>query len=147
MGSLVAKTLPSQANLVIYQGDDYAAVVTVVGSQGAAVDLTGYTAEAQMRLGPADAYPVVIVEIITAVTPPNTINLSIPHSITCQLSGLYVWDLQLIAPDGTISTILAGTVQVMLEVTREPGDDVKHSRSIPKGIVTRWQPLAPVYRR
>jgi hypothetical protein len=34
-------------------------------------------------------------------------------------SGLYVWDLQLTAPDGAVETILAGNVQVTQEVTRE----------------------------
>jgi hypothetical protein len=111
--------MPSTANLAIYQGDDYSAIVSVTDGSGTSADLTGYTPQAQIRLGPADTNSIVVVEIVTSLTLPNTINLSIPHSITTQLSGLYAWDLQLIKPDASIETILAGKVQVTLEVTRE----------------------------
>jgi hypothetical protein len=111
--------VPSTANLVIYQGDDYAAVVTVSDGSGTSPDLTGYTPQAQIRLGPADNNPTVVVEIAASLTLPNTINLSIPRDITTQLSGNYSWDLQLTKPDATIETILAGSVHVALEVTRE----------------------------
>jgi hypothetical protein len=111
--------MPSTANLAIYQGDDYAAIVTVNDGSGTSPDLTGYTPQAQIRLGPADTNSIVVVEIAATLNLPNTINLSIPRSITTQLSGGYSWDLQLIKPDATIETILAGKVQVTLEVTRE----------------------------
>jgi hypothetical protein len=107
--------VPGKANLVVYQGDDYAAVVTVSGVS----DLTGYTAQAQIRLGPADTNPQVVVEIETALVLPSTINLVIPNAITGQLSGMYAWDLQVTDPNGIISTLLAGNVTVTPEVTRE----------------------------
>ena len=34
--------MPSKANLAIYQGDDYAAAVTVLNGSDAPPDLTGY---------------------------------------------------------------------------------------------------------
>jgi hypothetical protein len=141
--------MPGLANLSIYQGDDYAAVVTVAGSAGASVDLTGYTAQAQIRLGPADANTAVVVEMITSIVPPNAVNLSIPHAITCQLSGLYVWDLQLTSPQGAISTVLAGQVVVTSEVTREPGDSQLTKLNpgfIPKGLNAKWQLRSPAFR-
>ena len=110
-----SRQMPGKANLVLYQGDDYAAVVTVSGVS----DLSGYTAQAQIRLGPADSNPQVVVEIETTVAPPSTINLEIPNDITGQLSGMYAWDLQVTDPDGIVSTILAGSVVVTPEVTRE----------------------------
>lgn len=110
--------MPSQANLALYQGDDYAAVITVTNSSGVP-DLTGCTAQAQMRVGPADIASAVVVEISAEVAPPNLINLEIPHGVTLQLSGQYVWDLQLTDPSGTVTTILAGSVIVTREVTRE----------------------------
>jgi hypothetical protein len=109
----------SKANLAIYQGDDFAAVVTVYNGTATPPDLTGYTVQSQIRLGPADTNPDVVVEIATALHPPNTINLSIPRNITVQLSGSYAWDLQLTAADGTVSTVIAGLVTVTPEVTRE----------------------------
>jgi hypothetical protein len=107
--------MPSKADLAIYQGDDYAAVVTVDGVP----DLTGYVAQAQIRLGPADLCPQVVVEIDTALALPNQINLLIPDNITGRLSGIYMWDLQITDPAGITSTILAGNVVVTREVTRE----------------------------
>ena len=106
--------MPSKADLAIYQGDDYAAVVTVDGID----DLAGFTAQAQIRLGPADTNPQVVVEIGVAMTPPNTINLTIPAATTAQLSGAYAWDLQVTDPGGVVSTLLAGNVAVTREVTR-----------------------------
>lgn len=111
--------MPSVANLEIYQGDDYAAVVTVTNGTPTPPDLTGYTPRAQIRLAPADLSSQVVVEIIAALNPPNIVDLVIPSIITTQLSGLYVWDLQLKDPGGTISTILAGNVIVTREITRE----------------------------
>jgi hypothetical protein len=109
--------MQTNAPLYIYQGDDYAGVVTVLDSNGAAVDLTGYTPKAQIRLGPADHNPVVV-DITTSLVLPNMVSLSIPHSMTTTLNGNYVWDFQLTASDSTIETLLAGGVVVTLEVTR-----------------------------
>ena len=111
--------MPSPANLAIYQGDDYLCIVTVSDGTANGPDLTGYSAQAQMRLGPADANPDVAWEIETEVELPNTINLTIPRGVTALMSGSYFWDLQLTAPDSTVATILAGSVNVTQEVTRE----------------------------
>jgi hypothetical protein len=107
------------ANLAIYQGDDYAAVVTVLDSSGNPFDLAGYTAQAQIRRGPADQNPTVMVEIVTLIVPPNEVNLSIPNATTSKLSGKYFWDMQLTATDGTVTTLLAGAALVTPEITRE----------------------------
>ena len=110
--------MPSNANLEIYQGDDYSAIVTVSNGTSMPPDLTGYTPRAQIRVGPADTNPQVVAEIITVLDLPNLISLSIPNAITVKLAGQYVWDLQLIDPSGITSTILAGGVAVTREVTR-----------------------------
>jgi len=111
--------MPSKATLAIYQGDDYFAVVTVTNGTPTPPDLTGYEAQAQIRLSIADKAADVIVEIATQIEG-NQIFLSIPAAQTVPLSGTYAWDLQLTRPDGTIVTILAGGVVVTGEVTREP---------------------------
>ena len=111
--------MPSKANLAIYQGDDYAAVVTVMNGSATPPDLTGYLAQAQIRVGPADTNPQIVVEIATEIVPPNLIDLSIPSADTVGLSGNYSWDLQLVDTNGMIETILAGNVVVTAEVTRE----------------------------
>ncbi len=109
--------MPNKANLAIYQGDDYSAVVTVL-SDGAPADLTGYLAQAQIRSSYADASPTVVVEIETAVSG-NQVSLAIAAAATVALTGPYLWDLQLVWPGGPTTTILAGAVTVTPEVTRE----------------------------
>jgi hypothetical protein len=108
----------NKANLMIYQGDDYQGTVTVSDGTGTPPDLSGYSAQAQIRDGPADSNPAVVCQIEAAITSPY-VNLTIPKTDTVLLTKQsYCWDLQLTAGDGTITTILAGQVFVTLEVTR-----------------------------
>lgn len=107
----------TKSDLLLYQGDDYAGTVLVSNADGTPADLTGYTAQSQIRRLVADADPVVVVEIGTTVVSPNVI-LSIPHLETETLQGRYVWDLQLTTPDDQIMTIIAGKVILTSEVTR-----------------------------
>ena len=108
--------MPDQADLDIYQGDDYAATVSVLDAAGNPVDLAGYQARAHIRKGPGQAYPV-IVDVAVSVNP-NTITLAIPASQTSGLSGKYIWDLELTSTEGIVTTILHGYVNVSNEVTR-----------------------------
>jgi hypothetical protein len=112
--------MPGKADLLIYEGDDYSATVTVTNATTTPPDLTGFIAHAQIRNGPADSNTQVIVEV-TATVSTNIVTLSIPAAQTVLLSKpLYAWDLQLHAPTGETTTILAGRVIVTAEVTREP---------------------------
>jgi hypothetical protein len=108
--------MPSRADLRIYQGDDYGAVVTVNGGTPPDV-IAGYSAKAQIREATADDCDDVAAEIATEVVSP-LINLTLPRDVTANLCGQYVWDLQITDPDGTVTTILAGNVFVTSEVTR-----------------------------
>jgi hypothetical protein len=107
-----------KGDLLIYQGDDYAAQV-YVSHDGITPDqvLLNYTAKAQIRNGYADDFPNVIVEMQAFVATPY-INLSIPKAQTLNLMGDYLWDLQVIDPNGMVTTILAGSATVLQEVTR-----------------------------
>jgi hypothetical protein len=109
------------ADLAIYQGDDWAALVTVYQADGVtAANLAGYSAQAQIRSGPADQQTVVAAEILCTIVLPNQISLSLTHQQTAQLGEQwYQWDLQLVSAAGVISTILAGQVDLSYETTRE----------------------------
>lgn len=109
--------MPNRADLQIYQGDDYTALVTVANGLPPDQVIAGYTAQAQIRENVADEADVIVVEIATAVASPN-ITLTIPAAETSSLCGEYVWDLQITAPGGPTTTILAGAVRVTQEVTR-----------------------------
>jgi hypothetical protein len=105
-------------NLQIYQGDDFAAMVTVLATDGTAADLTGYTPKAQIRRDVADRQPAVAMELTAVLELPNFISLSLTHDQTAMLMGSYVWDLQITDGSGAITTILAGSMSVTQEVTR-----------------------------
>ena len=103
-------------DIEIYQGDDFTDVAAVTDN-GAPADLTGYTARSQIRRQVADADPVIVTEMFTAIAG-HLVLLSIPHTVTVGFTGNYVWDLQLSALDGTVHTLLHGRVKTLPEVTR-----------------------------
>lgn len=107
----------TKEDLKIYQGDDYSGTVTVRNEDGTPADLTGYTAQSQIRRAVADAEPEIAVQITTTVVSPNVL-LSIPRIETEPLQGRYTWDLQLTTDGNQIITIMAGKVIVTPEVTR-----------------------------
>lgn len=110
--------MASQVDLEIYQGDDYAAEVTVLNEDGTPADLTGYTAQSQIRVNTADASPSGVAQFATAIAG-NVITISLMHTVTKDLTkSSYVWDLQVINGVGWITTLLAGQVQMTKEVTR-----------------------------
>jgi hypothetical protein len=104
--------------LQIYQGDDFAATVTVVNADNTPADLTGYTPKAQIRRDVADRQPTVVMELTVTVGLPNSTYMSLTHEQTGLLTGSYVWDLQITDASGAITTILAGSMSMTQEVTR-----------------------------
>lgn len=109
--------MAGQANLDIYQGDDYAASVTVRNADNTAADITGYTASAQIRRAVADVDAVIVATITCTVQSPLVL-LALTHTQTEALTGRYVWDLQLTSAGGAVTTVLEGNVIVDAEVTR-----------------------------
>lgn len=108
----------TKGHLEIVQGDDYTAYVVVENADGTPADITGWTAKAQIRRDVADEARRVEVEIATSIDSPE-VTLTIPHATTQNLTcSSYVWDLQLTSPENMITTILAGVVVVIREVTR-----------------------------
>jgi hypothetical protein len=107
----------SREDLSVYQGDDHSWVVTVRNQDGTPADITGYTARAQIRRAVADSDPIVVAEMASSVASP-VVNLSLTRTQTATMNGRYVWDLQLTSDTGTVTTILAGNVNVKPEVTR-----------------------------
>lgn len=111
-------TVTQRTDLRIYQGDDYAAQVTVYNPDKTIADLTGATAKAQIRPAIADKSAQVSAEFTTAVQAPNVIFLTLANYQTRTLNGKYVWDLQVTLSTGVVTTILAGAVIATAEVTR-----------------------------
>jgi hypothetical protein len=109
--------MPSKGTINLYQGDDAGIIVSVFNENGTPADLTGYTAQAQIRRGPADVDPIVVAAFTATVDSP-VVNLTLTHSETESLTGNYLFDLQLVSEGGVITTIMTGPVRVTAEVTR-----------------------------
>jgi hypothetical protein len=107
-------------DLCIYQGDDFACVLTILNAaDGTPADLTDFTAQSQIRTGPADQAPgMVAATMLCTVLVPNQVSLWLPREQTQSLSGQYLWDLQLSSSAGNVTTVLGGNCNVMPEVTR-----------------------------
>ncbi len=109
-------------NLKIGQGETFTRQFNVTG-----LDLTGFTARAQVRsVNPSGE---LIVDFSTATTPIaittggglNRISIALSATETAELSSSrrYIWDLEVESPGGEVTRLLAGSVSVSREVTRE----------------------------
>ena len=87
--------------------------------EGAAVNLTGFTADMQVRSSPESADVVLEAgNFITLGGTLGTVRVNIPAGTIGDLEpGRYVYDLE-VNNGGTVTTLLAGVFQVQPEVTR-----------------------------
>lgn len=130
------------SNLCVYQGDDFACWLTVLNcTDGKPADLTDFTAQAQVRTGPADQTPGRIAAPMTCtICVPSNISLWIPREVTRRLRDVeYVWDLQLTSSNGNVTTVLKGDVNVMPEVTR--GEPRLHMWDAIVASQPLWRPV------
>lgn len=110
---------PTNADLLIYMGDDFTMKIVISSADGKPADLTGMTAAAQIRGKASDESPV-YAEFVTAVDPATgTVTLTLDHDATRALPvQTLVWDAQLTSATGIIATVVRGYVQVLADVTR-----------------------------
>jgi hypothetical protein len=109
---------PADQDLILTRGDTETLVVTITSDGSTAVDITGRTYRAQIR-STQDSTTI-------KATFTCTVTGAASGQVTCVLSasssatlsaGLYFWDLEENA-SGVVSTILAGNVTVLADVTR-----------------------------
>lgn len=102
----------------MWKGDYFPFTVTVKDNAGVALNLTGYTARAQIR-NPNDATQVwdFTANIPTPSNGEVQLTLTSPVSSTIP-AGNYIWDFQVTDPSGNVRTYIAGDVRVYDEVTR-----------------------------
>lgn len=114
--------VPAIHNLTIYQGSTFNPVF-VWKSAGAAVNLAGYTARMQVRETVGSAVKLLDLTTensgITITAAEGKIALLCTATATAALNFVSgVWDLELIAPAGTVTRLLQGEVSLSREVTR-----------------------------
>lgn len=107
-------SLPPIVNLQLYQGDDFFLVVTVDNSSST-IDLTGYTAQATIRL--ATGATSVLAAFVCTVRDATTLDLHLTSAESTKLDKACVWDLQIVDPAGVTTTLCAGSVSVSKQVT------------------------------
>ena len=110
--------VPSKQNLIITRGDTESVVVTMTSDGTTPVDISGRTYRSQIRTT-KDAST-----IDASFT--CTVTSALIGEVTCSMTagdtaalvvGIHYWDFEE-NNSGVVSTILAGTVNVLADVTR-----------------------------
>jgi len=110
--------VPADQDLTITRGDTETLVVTITSDGSTPVNITGRTYRAQIRAS-QDSTTVKASFTCTVTSGANgqvTCTLSATDSATLPV-GIAYWDLEETA-SGVVSTILAGNVTVLADVTR-----------------------------
>lgn len=106
-----------KANLLIDQGATYATKLNITDTNGSAVDLTGYTAAAQIRKHYTSSNSVSFNTSIQTGT--GAVILQLSANATANIAaGRYVYDVELTDSSGKISRIVEGIVTISPNVTR-----------------------------
>lgn len=106
-------------NLTANQGADLNFALTGAIND-AAVNLTGYTADMQIRRG-ADGPAVLTLNETDGITlggSAGTITVSVPAADMVMPPAPYVYDLELVSGGGVVRRLVRGTFTVIREVTR-----------------------------
>ena len=109
--------MPGNYALRVYRGDTarWTFVLWADTHKTVPADLTGVSVASQIRTRPGGD---VLATLACTTTLPNTIDAELPATVTAKLLPLAVWDLQLTYPSGDVTTVLAGAVNAMADVTR-----------------------------
>lgn len=109
--------MAARRHLRVDQGATFREVFDWQDANGAAVDLTGWTARMQIRRSPGDT--VLATPDISLGGVAGTVTVHLTDAQTAALpTGRSVYDLDLVAPGGDVTRFLRGNVYVSGRVTR-----------------------------
>lgn len=106
-----------KANIVIDQGTDFSTSINVTNDDGDIVDLTGYTAAAQMRKHYTSANAYNFTTSISAGQGIVTISMT-ANTTAAITAGRYVYDCELTSSSNAVTRLVEGIVTVTPQVTR-----------------------------
>lgn len=105
-------------DLLIDQGASFALDIVCQDESESPMDLTGYSAAAQIRYAHADPAPAAVFSVVV-VPELGVVSLSLGAGQTAALSKPQgFWDCELTAPDGSVQRLAGGRVGVSPEVTK-----------------------------
>ena len=105
-----------KANLLIDQGATFSTRLSITDASGQNINLTGYSAAAQLRKHYSSSNSV---SFDTSLTTTGYVTLALSANTTSGLAaGRYVYDVELTDSIGRISRIVEGIVTVSPNVTR-----------------------------
>lgn len=109
--------MATKANITVDQGSDYSTTITLTDDDGDAINLSGYTAEAQIRKHYTSTNAV---SFSTSMAESNgQIILSLTSTQTNNMtSGRYVYDVEITDSSNTISRVIEGILTITPGVTR-----------------------------
>jgi len=113
-------TQAATQDLTITRGDTETVIATMTSDGTTPIDITGRTYAAQLRSSP-DTTTIGATMTCTLTTPVSGIMTSVLSATDSALltPGYYYWDLQeTVTATGVVSTVLAGLVTVLADVTR-----------------------------
>lgn len=107
--------IPGEYSTSLYRGDSWGITVKPTTPDGTPIDVSGWTAIAQVR---AKYDSTDVLATITTAVSVDGIALSLSPTETSALHGKPVWDLQTTTAEGLVRTLLAGTFTIVSDVTR-----------------------------
>lgn len=108
-----------KANLIINQGTDFTTTVTVTNDDGTVVNLTGYTANGQIRKHYASTTAYNITTSFEADRSTGILYLDVLRETTTIMpAGRYVYDVEITDSNDVRSRLIEGIVTVSPSVTR-----------------------------
>lgn len=106
-----------KANLIIDQGTTYSTDLQLTDDNGDVIDLSSYSAAAQIRKTYTSSSATTFTVSISEST--GVVTLSLTANQTSNIaSGRYVYDVELTSPGGVVSRIIEGIVTVTPQVTQ-----------------------------
>lgn len=111
--------MAATANLFMDQGTSFSASVNVKDNDGNAFNLTGYTAYSQMRKSYSSSTAYTFTATIADDPTTGVITLAMPYTTTNSISeGRYVYDVEIVSSDSTITRVIEGIITVLPQVTK-----------------------------
>lgn len=109
--------------LEIPQGTTWTQVLQWLDPTGNPYDVTGYSAELQMRSSYSDCYAYLTLSTAASTIlvngPSGIFTLTATPTVTTALSpNTYVYDLKVTSPGGTVTRLIEGHICVSAEVTQ-----------------------------